>query len=83
LGVASRNVWIGCSAVLATILTSGISGDAIAKIGKGRLHARSSASNARAEPLAISRPLSQQQAVLGPMRYYGGPKSPMWRGLAE
>jgi hypothetical protein len=25
---------------------------------------------------------SDQQARLGPMRYYGGPKSPMWRGPA-
>jgi hypothetical protein len=25
----------------------------------------------------------QQQVRLGAMRYYGGPKSPMWRGPAE
>jgi len=27
--------------------------------------------------------LPQQPARLGAMRYYGGPKSPMWRGPAE
>ena len=83
MGVTSRKVRIGYSAVLATILTSGICGDVIAKTGKGRLHARGSASNARAEFPANGGLLSQQQAGLGPVRYYGGPKSPTWRGPAE
>jgi len=52
------------------MLAAGIS----AKAGKGRLHGRSPA----AEEL-----LPQQHARLGPMRYYGGPKSPMWRGPVE
>jgi len=71
--VTSRTARIGCLALLA-ILTAGIWGDAAAKAGKGRLHARGPA----AEELS-----TQQQARLGPMRYYGGPKSPMWRGPAE
>ena len=61
----TRAARITCFALLAMILAAGIS----AKAGKGRLHARSPA----AEEL-----LPQQHARLGPMRYYGGPKSPMW-----
>jgi hypothetical protein len=72
--VTSRTARIGCFALLAAILTAGIWGDAVAKAGMGRLHARSPA----AEELS-----TQQQARLGPMRYYGGPKSPMWRGPAK
>jgi hypothetical protein len=72
--VTSRNARIASFALLATILTAGISVSAAAKAGKGRLQARSPV----AEEL-----LPQQQARLGPMRYYGGPKSPMWRGPAE
>ena len=65
----TRAARIACFALLATILAAGISGNAAAKAGTGRLHAHSPA----AEELLL-----QQQTRLGPMRYYGGPKSPMW-----
>jgi hypothetical protein len=41
------------------------------------LHARGSISESRAQVV------SQQPARLGPMRYYGGPKSPMWREVRQ
>jgi hypothetical protein len=72
--VISRAVRIGCFALLAAILSAGNGGNTVAKTGKGRVHARGPAS----EEL-----VPQQQTRLGPMRYYGGPKSPMWRGPAE
>jgi hypothetical protein len=69
-----RTVRTGGCALLATILIAGICGDALAKTDKVRPHTRSPATE------MVS---TQQQARLGPMRYYGGPKSPMWRGPAE
>jgi hypothetical protein len=74
--------------LVAAIQTAGICGDAIAKTGKGHLHARNLASEGReAEPVnSVQAKLVQAklvQARLGPMRYYGGPKSPMWRGPVE
>jgi hypothetical protein len=67
-------VRIGCCALLATILIAGICGDARAKTDKVRPQTRGPATE------MVS---TQQQARLGPMRYYGGPKSPMWRGPTE
>jgi hypothetical protein len=64
---------IGFVILVATILTAGICDDASAKAHKGRLHARSFTS-ARAQFMW------EQPAPVAPMRYYGGPKSPMWRG---
>jgi hypothetical protein len=68
----ARSARIGFVTLVTTILTAGICSDAVAKVHKGRLHAHSSFSESRAQ-LA-----SQEPARLGPMRYYGGPKSPMW-----
>jgi hypothetical protein len=73
----ARTARIGFVTLLAIILTAGIRGDALAKHRKGRLHARSVAYESRAQRV------SQQPVRLGPMRYYGGPKSPMWRGPIE
>jgi hypothetical protein len=70
----ARSVRIGFLTLVAAILTVAICGDALAKAHKGRLHARNSVSESRAQLV------SQQPARLGSMRYYGGPKSPMWRG---
>jgi hypothetical protein len=75
--LAGRSARIGFISLVTTILTVGIHGDAVAKHGKGRLHARSSISESHAQFV------SQQPARPGPMRYYGGPKSPMWRDPAE
>jgi hypothetical protein len=75
--MTARSARLGFVTLIATILTAGICGDALAKAHKGRLHARSSIYESRAQLV------SEQPARLGPMRYYGGPKSPMWRGPVE
>jgi hypothetical protein len=65
---------IGFLALIATVQIACIGGDAFAQTDKVR--DRNPAANARAaEPV--------KSAGLGPMRYYGGPKSPMWRGPAQ
>jgi hypothetical protein len=48
-------------------LTAGLCGDAAAKAGKPLVN------NETAKPVQVA---AQQP---GQMRYYGGPKSPMWR----
>jgi hypothetical protein len=72
--VTFRTVRIGCCALLATILIAGTCVDALARTDRLRPQTRSPAT----EMLS-----TQQRARLGPMRYYGGPKSAMWRGAAE
>jgi hypothetical protein len=67
---------VGLGILVGAILIAGI-GDAVAKVQKRHWHARSFAS-ARSVQL-----VSQQPARPGVMRYYGGPKSPMWRGPVE
>jgi hypothetical protein len=64
---------VGFAVVVGTILAAGLSEDAVAKVHMGRLHTRGLISESRAQVV------SQQPARLGRMRYYGGPKSPMWR----
>jgi hypothetical protein len=69
--------------VLVAAMTAGICGDAIAKTGKGHLHVRHLALQSyRVEPVNNAQ-ARLVQAGPGPMRYYGGPKSPMWRGPVE
>jgi hypothetical protein len=77
--MTGRNARIGFVTLMAAILTVGIGGDAFAMILKAHrhAHARSVAYASRAQLV------SEQPVRLGPMRYYGGPKSPMWRGPAE
>jgi hypothetical protein len=67
----------GLFVLVAIILTAAICDDAVAKTGKRRLHAHHPVESHAGEPV------KNEQARLGPMRYYGGPKSPMWRGPAE
>jgi hypothetical protein len=86
--VTTRRTRIGFSVLAAIILTAGICGDAVAKTGKGRLHVRHlAAQNLAAQNLPAEghggEPAKSEQVRLGPMRYYGGPKSPMWRGPVE
>lgn len=69
-------VRIGCVGLAVTILTAALCGDAVAKIHKGRLHARGTVYESRAQ-------LAPTPVQPGAMRYYGGPKSGMWRGPAE
>ncbi len=75
--VMSGRVRIGVFALLAAVLTVGICDDAAATTRKRRLHAHDLMSESRAQLVA------QQRVRFGVMRYYGGPKSPMWRGPAE
>jgi hypothetical protein len=84
----TRRTRIGFPVLAAIILTAGICGDAVAKTGKGRLHVRHlAAQNLAAQNLPAEghggEPAKSEQVRLGPMRYYGGPKSPMWRGPVE
>jgi hypothetical protein len=62
---------IGFVSLVGAILIR-LCGDAVAKAHNGRLHASFSEGRARL--------VLQQPARLGPMHYYGGPHSPMWRG---
>jgi hypothetical protein len=64
---SGRNVRIGWVALATLVLTAGLCGDAAAKAGKPHV------GNESAKPVQVA---SQQP---GQMRYYGGPKSPMWR----
>jgi hypothetical protein len=73
--VITRTARLGFVTVVVATLTAGICGDAVAKFHKGHLHDQRSISESRAELM--------QPVRLGAMRYYGGPKSPMWRGPAE
>jgi hypothetical protein len=68
---------IGSVSLAATLLIVGLCGDCAGKAVKGHLHARSVTSEGNMQPV------SQQPVQLGGARYYGGPKSPMWRGPAE
>jgi hypothetical protein len=70
----TRSKRIGFLALIATVQIVCIGGDAFAQTDKVR--DRNLAANARAvEPV--------KSAGLGQMRYYGGPKSSMWRGPAQ
>ena len=75
--MTARSLRIGFVTLIAAGLTAGISGDATAKAYKRHLHAHHFISESRAQPVP------QQPVRLGAMRYYGGPKSPMWRGPVE
>jgi hypothetical protein len=76
--VAMRGMRTGAIVLLATLLVCGVSRQGAAQTVE-RNSSQSRATRASAEP-AVS---SNQQARLGPMRYYGGPKSPMWRAPAN
>jgi hypothetical protein len=71
--VNAKTVRIGFVTLAVTILIAGFCGDASAKAHKGRLHVSNSVHESNAQLV------SPQPAQFGQMRYYGGPKSPMWR----
>ena len=80
---------IGIVALVVVMMTAGLYSDALARHRKKRLHVRSHTLESR-ERVADKKPwfveqrfVEQQPLRLGPMRYYGGPKSPMWRAPAE
>ena len=74
--VAVRVMRTGAVALLATVC--GVCREGAAQAIE---HNQPSASRGPG-PLATPVASSEHQAKLGPMRYYGGPKSPMWRGPA-
>lgn len=64
---------IGLVTLAVTMLTAGFCDDAVAKVHRGHRHNHSAAYESNAQ--LVSPPPAQP----GQMRYYGGPKSPMWR----
>jgi hypothetical protein len=75
----TRSKRIGFLVLIATMQIACFGGDAFAQTDKVR--DRNLASNARAGEPVKSAGLGP--TGLGPIRYYGGPKSPMWRGPAQ
>jgi hypothetical protein len=79
--LAARGLRIGAVALLAAVVTCGIWRAGAAETGK-RDPNRSRYTAARS-PGPATPPLSlKQPAGTGAMRYYGGPKSVMWRAPA-
>jgi hypothetical protein len=79
-GVVTRIARLGIVIVVGAILAIATSGEAAAKHRKGHLHY---AHVHHSIAGSYAQALPQQPARLGGMRYYGGPKSPMWRGPVE
>jgi hypothetical protein len=80
--VAVRVTRTGAVALLATVLICGVCREGAAQVVEHNSNQpRESASRGHG-PSATPVASSEHQAKLGPMRYYGGPKSPMWRGPA-
>jgi hypothetical protein len=74
-----RSARIGFVALVVTILAAGLSGNAVAKHVRTPLGVRYGA----AIDENSFQPVQAQPVRLGSMHYYGGPKSPMWRGPVE
>jgi hypothetical protein len=75
--LARTSVRIGSASLAAAVLTAGLFGEASAGVHKRRVQVRSAVYESHAQLV------TQPSTHLGAMRYYGGPKSPMWRGPAE
>jgi len=68
----------GRMTLLATMLTCGM----IAECAAADVEARSGGHQASSkQPASNAVPASARPSGLGPMRYYGGPKAPMWRAF--
>lgn|GEM_PF-3316789 len=80
-GIVAKTARWGFAILFGALLTSAVSGEALAGHHSRHLHARLHAHHGFASSHAEL--VSPQPSHLGPMRYYGGPKSPMWRGPAE
>jgi hypothetical protein len=76
--VVMKKMRIGTVALLAATLVCGICRESAAEAGERNSNQPSETAARHHAPAASS----EQHARLGPMRYYGGPKSPMWRGPA-
>jgi len=68
-----RSASIAFVALIAALLTDGFTGEALAKVHRAHMHVRGAVYQSHAQLV------SPEPDHLGPMRYYGGPKSPMWR----
>jgi hypothetical protein len=82
--VSGRSTWRGLVTFIGAVVCVGHTGNAVAKIHKWHKwhrHAYRSIYESRAQ-VAPQQP-SRLGPSPGPMRYYGGPKSPMWRGPVE
>jgi len=67
-----------------SLLVVGAGGDAMANPGKRHLHPRHSVSHVHRAAAVNAPDLAwRQPGRFGVMRYYGGPKSPMWRAPVE
>jgi len=68
----------GYAILFASVVTLGMVVEAVAADVEARSVRHQTS---RKQPELNAMPASTQQPnALGPMRYYGGPKSPMWRG---
>jgi hypothetical protein len=79
MNARSARTWL--VGLMAMVLTVGVGGDAAAKAHRGRLRFHHFARHCRQRGAETHLQLASHQPAqpLGPMRYYGGPKSPMWR----
>jgi hypothetical protein len=82
--LVARIARIGVIVLAAAVMITALCSDAAAKHRKGRLRHRGFTIESRERQSGKNaRFVSQEPVRLRPMRYYGGPKSPMWRGPAE
>lgn len=78
----ARRARLGFAVLCGALLTTVVSGEAFARHHGGRLDAR--LHNTRhAFASSHAELASRQPSQPGPLRYYGGPKSPMWRAPVE
>jgi hypothetical protein len=81
---AGSRIRIGLGIIAVVIFVAGINGEAFSKSGKRHRQARHFVIQSLCKESAKwLQPAPQQPIRLGPMRYYGGPKSPMWRAPVE
>jgi hypothetical protein len=66
--------------VIGVVLALASGGNAFARTVCHHIHRARAHSHELAQPFYAA---SKQSVRLGPMRYYGGPKSPMWRAPVE
>jgi hypothetical protein len=72
-----KSARIGAIALLAVALTCGICRECAAEAGERSPNPPRQTAARSQKP--ITPQAASEQAPLGSMRYYGGPKSPMWR----
>jgi len=73
---AMKPMWTGVSFLVVSMAFAAIPGDASARHYKHFAHHYGSARHVRCAQASV---VGTPSPALGSMRYYGGPKSPMWR----